>query len=258
MSSLQRLNCRVERDWRQPRHLEFDNQSDIGTVTPDGFKPAQWKLFDEEYPTWSRRFMGSFDKYYGLYDASESERLKKLVMFHTTRDARCRTNVPLYQNAILLYAVHDWHSKWLLPMTGLLYGMAPKIQAQFTPLRRCFAHANQPLNTNLKTVSLVLSSNSQITYHPVATLIQPVPLDLYLQLCCGIVVSSLKKLGEVIKFADSVRREKVFIVQMIEKDIKTLLCILHLCGERWRGFASNTLHITAENADHLLGVCLNV
>jgi hypothetical protein len=94
----------------------------------------------------------------------------------------------------------------------------------------------------------------QGTYHPVATLLGLVSLNLNLQLVCTIVVLGLKSISELGQLLNCVRPNKLLVVEVIKEQAKSLLCILDLRCKCRRSLGSHTLHILVENVYQALSV----
>jgi hypothetical protein len=77
---------------------------------------------------------------------------------------------------------------------------------------------------------LVSSSDKMggATYHPVATLIGPLTLDVHLQSGSSIVVLRLQGIRKLIEPLDGIRFHQLLVIQMIKKNIESLLGILDL------------------------------
>ena len=71
-------------------------------------------------------------------------------------------------------------------------------------------------------------------------------------------VLALQGLCKLRQLLDSVRLDKLFVVEVVEEKIETLLGVLDLHLEGLRCLASHTLHVTIQDIHKLLGVCWNV
>lgn len=92
-----------------------------------------------------------------------------------------------------------------------------------------------------------------MTYHPVSTFFRLLALNIHLHFRCHIVLLCLQCLGQFSQSLDSVRFQKLPVVEVIEQEVQSLLCVLDLGMERRGRLGCNTLHIAAKDFYHQLG-----
>lgn len=82
-------------------------------------------------------------------------------------------------------------------------------------------------------------------YHPIATLIRMITLNLDLKFLCRSVIPGLEGLTQMRQLLNSRGLNKLLIIEMVKQKIQSFLRILDLrCKCCWC-FGSNTLHVLA-------------
>jgi hypothetical protein len=105
---------------------------------------------------------------------------------------------------------------------------------------------------------MIYSISNRASYHPIATFVSFLSLYINLHLRRCIIVLRLDSLSKFVKSSNCVRLHKLFIIQVVEEDIESFLCILYLGCECRRSFRGDSLHVASENLDHSLSTQGNV